>query len=84
METIKVFIGMEFGRFDGYEFGTVLATLANGTKVVGIDYSDLRGEDDDTTWCQIVTAKPDDRFGWYAQDAIDLDIEDDGRIYPKR
>ena len=83
METIKVFLGMEFGRLDGYEMGVVIATLANGLKVVGIDYSDLRG-DDNTTWVQIVTAKADERFGWYATDDIDLDIGDDGMIYPKR
>lgn len=79
MEKIKVFLGMEFGRFDGYEMGVVIATLANGYKVVGIDYSDLRG-DDNTTWVQVVTAKPDDRFGWYAADGLDLDIDDKGMI----
>ena len=84
METIKVFLGMEFGRYDGYEFGQVLATLPNGIKVVGLDYSDLRDEDEDITWCQIVTAKADDRFGWYAQDEINLDIDNEGRIFSKR
>lgn len=84
METIKVFLGMSFGRHDGYEYGTVLMTLANGNKVVGIDYSALRDEDDDTTWCQIITARPDNQFGWYAVDEINLDIEDDGSIYLQR
>lgn len=80
MEKIKVFLGMEFGRYDGYEFGTVLATLPKGIKVVGIDYSDLRDEDDNTTWCQIITAKADEQFGWYAQGGVDLDIDDNGKI----
>ena len=84
METIKVFLGMEFGRYDGYEFGTVIMTLPNGSKVVGIDYSDLKSDDDDTTWCQIVVAFPHMRFGWYANDEINLDIGDNGNIYIKK
>lgn len=85
MEKIKVFLGMEFGRLDGYEMGVVIATLANGYKVIGIDYSDLRGDgDDDTTWVQVVTAKPYAHFGWYATDGLDLDIDDKGMIEVKR
>lgn len=82
METIKVFLGMEFGRYDGYEFGKVLTTLPNGFKVVGIDYSDLG--DEDSTWYQIIVAYPDVRFGWYANDEVNLHIDNDGNISASR
>lgn len=84
METIKVFLGMEFGRYDGYEYGKVLTTLPNGLKVVGIDYSVLREKDDDTTWYQIVVAYPDAHFGWYANDVANLHIDNDGYINASR
>jgi len=82
METIKVFLGMEVGRYDGYEFGTVLATLPNGCKVVSFDYSDTIREDS-RNWYQIGTAFPDMRFGWYIEDTVNLFIESNGNIHTK-
>ena len=84
MEKIKVFLGMEFGRYDGYEYGNVIKDLDNGYKLVFVDYSDLRKDDDDADWYQILTVKPDDKFGWYTVDGIDFDLEDDGMMYVKR
>ena len=75
---------MEFGRYDGYEYGNVIKDLANGYKLVFVDYSDLREDDDDADWYQILTVKPDDKFGWYTVDGIDFDLEDDGMMYVKR
>ena len=71
METIKVFIGMEFGRHDGYEFGQVLKTYDNGMKLCYLN-EDTETDPNEDIWEQLVIAKPDDCFGWYAQDGFDV------------
>lgn len=80
MEKIKVFLGMEFGRYDGYEYGQVIKTFPNGNKLVFVDYSDLTTDTDDADWYQFLTARPDDRFGWYTVDSLDIDINSKGII----
>ena len=71
METIKVFLGMEIGRYDGYEFGKVVRTFDNGYKVVFIEGN----IDEDGSWDSLWIAKPDDRFGWYGVDDLNIEIE---------
>lgn len=71
METIKVFIGMEFGRYDGYEFGVVLKTYDNGMKLVYLE-DETETDPNEDIWEQLIIAKPDDKFGWYAQDGFDV------------
>lgn len=63
METIKVFLGMEFGRFDGYEYGKVLKTYANGDKLVFLDFEN---DEEDNAWDELYIATADEKFGWYA------------------
>ena len=72
MENIKVFLGMEIGRYDGYEFGVVLRTYANGNKLVFIQGV---SDDEDSAWDDLWLAKPDDRFGWYGIDSQDVRVE---------
>lgn len=71
METIKVFLGMEIGEVDGYGFGVVLKTYANGDKLVFI----AGGEDDEEAWDNLWLAKPDDRFGWYGIDSKTISVD---------
>lgn len=71
METIKVFIGMEFGRYDGYEYGKVLKTYDNGMKLLYLENETETNPNEDI-WEQLIIAKPDDKFGWYAQDGFDV------------
>lgn len=66
METIKVFMGMEIGRYDGYEFGKVLKTYKNGTKLVWFDHEN---DDNDEAWDELWIAQQDERFGWYGIDS---------------
>ena len=57
-----VFLGMEFGRLDGREWGYVLSENEDGTKVVLIDFSDI-----EPGWIEIFTkCYVDDRLGLYA------------------
>ena len=70
METIKVFVGMEFGRYDGYEYGKVLKTYDNGMKLLYLEGDDTDPNED--IWEQLVLARPDDKFGWYSQDGLDV------------
>ena len=72
VETIKVFMGMEFGRFDGYEFMQVLKTYNNGMKLCYLGGEDTKVDATEDIWEQLIIAKPDDRFGWYAQDGLDV------------
>ena len=72
MEEIKVFLGMEVGRYDGYEFGKVIKTYRNGDKLVFINLDD---DDDEEAWDSLYIAKADDRFGWYAVDEIAVRVE---------
>jgi len=71
METIKVFLGMEFGRYDGYEYGVVLKTYDNGMKLLYLE-DETETDPNEDIWEQLIIAKPDDRFGWYAQDGLDI------------
>lgn len=73
MEKIKVFRGMEVGRYDGYDEAIVLRTYTNGDKLVYINYSDF--DDEDGAWDVIAIAKSDDRFGWYAIDDRNINVE---------
>lgn len=68
---LKVFLGMEIGRYDGYEFGTVLRTFDNGYKLVFMEgFADEYG-----SWDSLWIAKPDDRFGWYGVDDLNVRTE---------
>ena len=68
---LKVFLGMEIGRYDGYEFGTVLRTFENGYKLVFMEgFADEYG-----SWDSLWIAKPDDRFGWYGVDDLNVRTE---------
>ena len=71
MEIIKVFLGMEIGRYDGYEFMPVLKTLPNGYKLCWLNHDEFH-TDEDSTWDEIWIAKPDERFGWYGHDDLPI------------
>ena len=72
MEKIKVFVGMEIGRYDGYEEGVVLRTYANGNKLVFVQGVT---DNEDEAWDALWLAKPDDKFGWYGVDDADVRVE---------
>lgn len=74
METIKVFMGMEIGRYDGYEFGKVLKTYKNGTKLVWFDHEN---DDEDESWDELWIAQQDERFGWYGIDSQNVRVNFD-------
>ena len=71
METIKVFMGMEIGRYDGYEFCKVLKTYANDTKLCWFDHEN---DDNDEAWDEILIAQQDERFGWYGIDSKPIQV----------
>lgn len=71
METIKIFMGMEIGRYDGYEFVKVLKTYANGTKLCWFDHEN---DDADEAWDELWIAQQDDRFGWYGIDSKNVRV----------
>ena len=64
---LKVFLGMEIGRYDGYEFMTVLKTLPNGFKLCWFDHDT---DDEDETWDELWVVEPNTRFGWYGYDSL--------------
>ena len=67
METIKVFLGMEIGRFDGYEYLKVLKTYPNGSKLCFLDHDTVSEPDYEyEAWDDLWLAQPDEKFGWYA------------------
>ena len=74
METIKVFMGMEIGRYDGYEFGKVLKTYKNGTKLVWFDHEN---DDEDESWDELWLAQQNERFGWYGIDSQNVIVNFD-------
>lgn len=74
METIKVFLGMEIGRFDGYEYLTVLKTYPNGSKLCFLDHDTVSKPDDDFSWDDLWLVQPDEKFGWYAVDSKDVRV----------
>ena len=65
---------MEIGRYDGYEFGKVLKTYKNGTKLVWFDYEN---DDEDESWDELWLAQQDERFGWYGIDSQDIRVNFD-------
>jgi len=74
METIKVFLGMEIGRFDGYEYLKVLKTYPNGCKLCWFDHDTVSEPDEDEAWDDLWLAQPDEKFGWYAIDSMDVRV----------
>ena len=87
METIKVFMGMEIGRYDGYEFGKVLKTYKNGTKLVWFDHEN---DDEDESWDELWLAQKnvfDRNYGdteWYGIDSKNIRIDLDDFMETKR
>lgn len=74
METIKVFLGMEIGRFDGYEYLKVLKTYPNGSKLCWFDHDTVSEPDEDEAWDDLWLAQPDEKFGWYAIDSMNVRV----------
>ena len=75
METIKVFLGMEIGRYDGCEYGKVLKTYANGTKLVWLDHeNDDENESWDELWLAQKNPYPHINAEWYGIDSENVRV----------